>query len=94
MAFQPSEEPVRGQRGQYDRALDGLLPVRVDSREGQGRPDGAEKPHPQKRPEQGAATALRALQSVDDNMKTAKIDLKAVYTNDFVRKANAKYPKG
>ena len=45
-------------------------------------------------PEQGAATALRALQSVDDHMKTAKIDLKAVYTNDFVRKANAKYPKG
>jgi NitT/TauT family transport system substrate-binding protein len=45
-------------------------------------------------PEQGAATALRALQSVDDNMKTAKIDLKTVYTNDFVRKANAKYPKG
>ena len=45
-------------------------------------------------PEQGAATALRALQSVDDNMKTAKIDLKATYTNDFVRKANAKYPKG
>ena len=41
-----------------------------------------------------SATALRALQSVDDNMKTAKIDLKAVYTNDFVRKANAKYPKG
>jgi NitT/TauT family transport system substrate-binding protein len=45
-------------------------------------------------PEQGAATALRALQSVDDNMKTAKIDLKSVWTNDFVRKANAKYPKG
>jgi NitT/TauT family transport system substrate-binding protein len=45
-------------------------------------------------PEQGPATALRALQSVDDNMKKAKIDLKAVYTNDFVRKANAKYPKG
>ncbi len=45
-------------------------------------------------PEQGAATALRALQSVDDSMKTAKIDLKAVFTNDFVRKANAKYPKG
>lgn len=45
-------------------------------------------------PEQGAATALRALQSVDDNMKTAKIDLKAVFTNDFARKANAKYPKG
>jgi len=27
-------------------------------------------------------------------MKTAKIDLKAVFTNDFVRRANAKYPKG
>lgn len=45
-------------------------------------------------PDQGAATALRALQSVDDSMKGAKIDLKAVFTNDFVRKANAKYPKG
>jgi NitT/TauT family transport system substrate-binding protein len=45
-------------------------------------------------PEQGAATALRALQSVDEKMKSAKIDLKAVYTNDFVKKANAKYPKG
>jgi len=45
-------------------------------------------------PEQGAATALRALQSIDDTMKTAKIDLKAVFTNDFVRRANAKYPKG
>jgi NitT/TauT family transport system substrate-binding protein len=45
-------------------------------------------------PEQGPATALRALQSVDDAMKNAKVDLKAVYTNEFVRKANAKYPKG
>jgi NitT/TauT family transport system substrate-binding protein len=45
-------------------------------------------------PEQGAATALRALQSVDDSLKNVKFDLKAVYTNDFVRKANAKYPKG
>ena len=45
-------------------------------------------------PEQGAATALRALQSVDPALKDAKLDLKAVYTNDFVRKANAKYPKG
>lgn len=44
-------------------------------------------------PEQGAATALRALQSVDAKMKNAKIDLKAVYTNEFARKANAKYPK-
>jgi NitT/TauT family transport system substrate-binding protein len=45
-------------------------------------------------PDQGAATALRALQSVDDKMKGVKLDLKSVYTNEFVRKANAKYPKG
>lgn len=44
-------------------------------------------------PEQGAATALRALQSVDDSLKTAKIDLKAVYTNEFAKRANQKYPK-
>jgi NitT/TauT family transport system substrate-binding protein len=45
-------------------------------------------------PDQGPATALRALQSVDEKMKGAKVDLKSVYTNEFVRKANAKYPKG
>jgi NitT/TauT family transport system substrate-binding protein len=45
-------------------------------------------------PEQGPATALRALQSVDPAMVNAKIDLKSVYTNEFVKKANAKYPKG
>jgi NitT/TauT family transport system substrate-binding protein len=45
-------------------------------------------------PESGPATALRALQSIDPAMLNAKIDLKAVYTNDFVKKANAKYPKG
>jgi NitT/TauT family transport system substrate-binding protein len=45
-------------------------------------------------PERGPATALRALQSVDPAMRTAKIDLNAVYTNEFVRRANAKYPKG
>ena len=45
-------------------------------------------------PEAGPATALRALQSVDPAMLNAKIDLKSVYTNDFVKKANAKYPKG
>jgi NitT/TauT family transport system substrate-binding protein len=45
-------------------------------------------------PDQGAATALRALQSVDEALKTAKLDLKSVFTNEFVRKANAKYPKG
>ncbi len=43
-------------------------------------------------PEQGPATALRALSSIDPAMANAKIDLKSVYTNDFVKKANAKYP--
>ena len=41
-------------------------------------------------PPEGAATALRALQSVDDSMKTAHIDLAAAWTNDFARRANAK----
>jgi NitT/TauT family transport system substrate-binding protein len=44
-------------------------------------------------PEAGSATALRALASVDESMQKAKLDLKANYTNDFARKANAKYPK-
>jgi len=37
-------------------------------------------------PAEGAATALRALQSVDDAMKTAHIDLAATWTNEFVKK--------
>ena len=45
-------------------------------------------------PEQGPATALRALTSIDPAIADAKIDLKSVYTNEFVKKANAKYPKG
>lgn len=44
-------------------------------------------------PEKGAETAFRALASVDAEIAKAKLDLGAVYTNDFVRKANAKYPK-
>ncbi len=44
-------------------------------------------------PEAGPATALRALQSVDETLKDVKFDLPATYTNDFVKKANAKYPK-
>ncbi|MBW8758575.1 MAG: ABC transporter substrate-binding protein [Burkholderiales bacterium] len=43
-------------------------------------------------PAEGAATALRALQSVDESMKTAHVDLAAAWTNDFVRKANASKP--
>jgi len=45
-------------------------------------------------PAKGAETAFRALASVDDKLAAAKLDLAAVYTNVFVQKANAKYPKG
>lgn len=44
-------------------------------------------------PEAGAATALRALQSIDDSLKGLKFDLAAAWTNDFVKRANQKYPK-
>ena len=44
-------------------------------------------------PEKGPDTAFRALASIDPEIADAKIDLTAVYTNDFVKKANAKYPK-
>lgn len=44
-------------------------------------------------PDAGADTALRALRSIDDSLNNTQFDLKAVYTNDFVKKANAKYPK-
>ncbi|QPF73185.1 ABC transporter substrate-binding protein [Roseateles sp. DAIF2] len=43
-------------------------------------------------PEAGAETARRALASIDKEIAAAThIDLKAVWTNDFVKKANAKY---
>ena len=45
-------------------------------------------------PEKGPETAFRALASVDAEIAKARLDLQAVYTNDFVKKANAKYPKG
>ena len=44
-------------------------------------------------PDKGADTAFRALASIDAEIAKAKLDLNAVYTNDFVKKANAKYPK-
>ena len=44
-------------------------------------------------PEKGPDTAFRALASIDPEIADAKIDLAAVYTNEFVKKANAKYPK-
>jgi NitT/TauT family transport system substrate-binding protein len=44
-------------------------------------------------PEKGAETAFRALASIDAELAKATLDLGAVYTNDFARKANLKYPK-
>jgi NitT/TauT family transport system substrate-binding protein len=44
-------------------------------------------------PEKGPDTAFRALASIDPEIASAKLDLPAVYTNEFVKKANAKYPK-
>jgi NitT/TauT family transport system substrate-binding protein len=45
-------------------------------------------------PEAGAETARRALASIDPEIAKAKIDLAAIWTNDYARRANAKYPKG
>ncbi len=45
-------------------------------------------------PEKGAQTAFKALASIDEQLAAAKLDLTAVYSNDFVKRANAKYPKG
>jgi NitT/TauT family transport system substrate-binding protein len=45
-------------------------------------------------PDKGAETALRALASVDAEIGKAAVDLSAVWTNDYVKRANAQYPKG
>src|SRR6187431_2514487 len=45
-------------------------------------------------PEAGPETARRALASIDPEIAAAKVDLGAIYTNDFVKRANARYPKG
>jgi NitT/TauT family transport system substrate-binding protein len=42
-------------------------------------------------PDDGAATALRALSRVHPEMADVKVDLARTYTNDFVRKARQKY---
>ena len=44
-------------------------------------------------PDAGAATAMRALRSVDPKLDGYPFDLNAVYTNDWVKRANAKYPQ-
>ncbi len=45
-------------------------------------------------PDKGPDTAFRALASIDAEIAKARLDLGAVFTNDFVKKANVKYPKG
>ena len=45
-------------------------------------------------PEAGAETARRALASIDPEVANAKLDLAAIWTNDFTRRADAKYAKG
>ncbi len=45
-------------------------------------------------PDKGADTALRALASIDAEIAKATLDLSAVVTNDFAKKANVKYPRG
>jgi NitT/TauT family transport system substrate-binding protein len=44
-------------------------------------------------PEGGAPTAARALQSIDESLKSVKFDHAAAFTNEFVKRANQKYPK-
>ncbi|PIQ51385.1 MAG: ABC transporter substrate-binding protein [Comamonadaceae bacterium CG12_big_fil_rev_8_21_14_0_65_59_15] len=44
-------------------------------------------------PEKGAATAYKALSSVNPKMAAFKVDLNAVYTNALVKKALVKYPR-
>jgi NitT/TauT family transport system substrate-binding protein len=39
----------------------------------------------------GAKATLRSLAAFDPNIKPAEIDLKRTYTNEFAKKANAKY---
>jgi NitT/TauT family transport system substrate-binding protein len=43
-------------------------------------------------PDKGPDTALRALASIDPELAKATVDLKAVYSNDFVKAALQKYP--
>jgi NitT/TauT family transport system substrate-binding protein len=44
-------------------------------------------------PEAGAETARRALASIDPEVASAKLDLAAIWTNDFTKRADAKYAK-
>jgi NitT/TauT family transport system substrate-binding protein len=43
-------------------------------------------------PESGAKTALKVLASFNPRIDASKIDLSATYTNDYARRADAKFP--
>jgi NitT/TauT family transport system substrate-binding protein len=45
-------------------------------------------------PDKGPQTAFNALASIDPEIASAKLDLAAVFSNDFAKKANARYPAG
>lgn len=45
-------------------------------------------------PAKGPQTAYRALASIDPKVAAAQVDLNALYTNEFAKKADARYPKG
>jgi NitT/TauT family transport system substrate-binding protein len=45
-------------------------------------------------PEDGAATALKALAAYQADFDGSKIDPSKVWTNDYARRANEKYPNG
>ena len=45
-------------------------------------------------PGAGAETARRALASIDPEVANAKLDLAAIWTNDFTKRADAKYAEG
>ena len=51
------------------------------------------KDRPDSRRAFGAKTTLKALASFNPNIKPAEINLAQTYTNEFVKKANAKYSK-
>jgi NitT/TauT family transport system substrate-binding protein len=42
-------------------------------------------------PEAGPKTALRTLQAFEPDLASKKIDLSKTFTNEMVKKANAKY---
>ncbi len=44
-------------------------------------------------PAKGPQTAYRAMSSIDPKIAAAKVDLNALYTNEFAKKADARYPK-